>query len=304
MQVTPERYRRIAIASLVALFVGDRRRRRRATHQQRARMRRLAELQRDELRRRVVEARRDRAGQPAVQRARHGRRARSSASCRIESRPRPRGVVGLAWTLVVLRRCQRRARRDLGARRPAPDRDPGPPAAGAGRAGRQPRAVAGAGPTAIARTCSRRRPHADSSGPWSLARSAAIVAGTLVTGVGPARRRRDGASGSTSTSRRSPACTASIVIATIAVAVVARGARQRSARRAARRSPTPCRIWMFVGIVQAAIGYIQYFNDLPELLVGAHVAGAAARHAGDDASRAARRARLRRRARLLTHCLS
>jgi cytochrome c oxidase assembly protein subunit 15 len=32
--------------------------------------------------------------------------------------------------------------------------------------------------------------------------------------------------------------------------------------------------WIFVGALQAAIGYIQYFNDVPELLVGVHVAGA------------------------------
>ena len=35
-------------------------------------------------------------------------------------------------------------------------------------------------------------------------------------------------------------------------------------------------IWLFLGLLQAAIGYIQYFNDLPVLLVGAHVGGAAA----------------------------
>jgi cytochrome c oxidase assembly protein subunit 15 len=35
-------------------------------------------------------------------------------------------------------------------------------------------------------------------------------------------------------------------------------------------------IWLFVGLLQAAIGYIQYFNGLPVLLVGTHVGGAAA----------------------------
>ena len=34
--------------------------------------------------------------------------------------------------------------------------------------------------------------------------------------------------------------------------------------------------WIFIGLLQAAIGYIQYFNDVPELLVGLHVAGATA----------------------------
>jgi heme A synthase len=31
---------------------------------------------------------------------------------------------------------------------------------------------------------------------------------------------------------------------------------------------------VFVGLLQAAIGYTQYFNDVPPLLVGLHVAGA------------------------------
>jgi heme a synthase len=34
--------------------------------------------------------------------------------------------------------------------------------------------------------------------------------------------------------------------------------------------------WMFVGLLQAAIGYVQYLNDVPALLVGIHVAGATA----------------------------
>ncbi|MEO6651141.1 MAG: COX15/CtaA family protein [Ilumatobacteraceae bacterium] len=36
----------------------------------------------------------------------------------------------------------------------------------------------------------------------------------------------------------------------------------------------PVSTWLFAGVLQAAIGYVQYFNDVPELLVGAHVAGA------------------------------
>jgi heme a synthase len=34
--------------------------------------------------------------------------------------------------------------------------------------------------------------------------------------------------------------------------------------------------WMFVAVVQGGIGYLQYFNDVPAVLVGAHVAGATA----------------------------
>ena len=34
--------------------------------------------------------------------------------------------------------------------------------------------------------------------------------------------------------------------------------------------------WIFVALLQAAVGYVQYFNDVPALLVGVHVAGATA----------------------------
>jgi len=34
--------------------------------------------------------------------------------------------------------------------------------------------------------------------------------------------------------------------------------------------------WVFVGILQGAIGYVQYFNDIPEALVAAHVSAATA----------------------------
>ena len=34
--------------------------------------------------------------------------------------------------------------------------------------------------------------------------------------------------------------------------------------------------WILLGVAQAAIGYIQYFNEVPALLVGIHVAGATA----------------------------
>jgi cytochrome c oxidase assembly protein subunit 15 len=33
---------------------------------------------------------------------------------------------------------------------------------------------------------------------------------------------------------------------------------------------------MFIALLQGGIGYLQYFNEVPELLVGAHIAGATA----------------------------
>ena len=38
----------------------------------------------------------------------------------------------------------------------------------------------------------------------------------------------------------------------------------------------PISTWLFVGVLQAAVGYVQYFNDVPALLVGIHVAAATA----------------------------
>jgi cytochrome c oxidase assembly protein subunit 15 len=65
-----------------------------------------------------------------------------------------------------------------------------------------------------------------------------------------------------------------LVVTTIAIALVlaARLPSRAVDRRAMVEAMTA---WLLVGALQAAIGYIQYFNDLPELLVGAHVAGAA-----------------------------
>jgi cytochrome c oxidase assembly protein subunit 15 len=33
---------------------------------------------------------------------------------------------------------------------------------------------------------------------------------------------------------------------------------------------------MFIALLQGGIGYLQYFNGVPEMLVGAHIAGATA----------------------------
>jgi cytochrome c oxidase assembly protein subunit 15 len=40
------------------------------------------------------------------------------------------------------------------------------------------------------------------------------------------------------------------------------------------RDRTALSTWIFVALVQGAIGYLQYFNGVPELLVAVHIAGA------------------------------
>ena len=63
---------------------------------------------------------------------------------------------------------------------------------------------------------------------------------------------------------------------TIAIAL-GRAWRIRAQRRPTSAALTPAMTtWLFVAVLQAAVGYVQYFNDVPELLVGLHVAGATA----------------------------
>ncbi|MEZ5295633.1 MAG: hypothetical protein R2697_04980 [Ilumatobacteraceae bacterium] len=50
--------------------------------------------------------------------------------------------------------------------------------------------------------------------------------------------------------------------------------RLRSVASDRRALQTPLARWIGVGLAQAALGYIQYFSDVPELLVGIHVLGA------------------------------
>jgi len=43
-----------------------------------------------------------------------------------------------------------------------------------------------------------------------------------------------------------------------------------------RRLDGPIETLLVIGLVQGAVGYVQYFNDIPALLVGIHIAGATA----------------------------
>lgn len=103
---------------------------------------------------------------------------------------------------------------------------------------------------------------------------AAVFTGTLVTGSGPHAGDED--------ARRFGFDIASVarvhavaVLTTIAVTLVVIWRSRSIARDRAALTPA-LSTWMFVGVVQAALGYIQYLNDVPALLVGIHVAGATA----------------------------
>jgi cytochrome c oxidase assembly protein subunit 15 len=102
----------------------------------------------------------------------------------------------------------------------------------------------------------------------------AVFTGTLVTGAGPHAGDEN--------AERLDLDIASVarvhgttVMAAIALALAI--AWQIRRRRADDASLAPAvSTWLFVGVLQAAVGYVQYFNDVPELLVGIHVAGATA----------------------------
>jgi heme a synthase len=99
----------------------------------------------------------------------------------------------------------------------------------------------------------------------------ALVTGTVVTGAGPHAgdedARRYGFDIGGVARVHSASVISAVAIATLlAWVLVRRGTR--SELRAAMST------WMFVALVQGAIGYTQYFTGVPELLVGLHIAGA------------------------------
>jgi len=109
---------------------------------------------------------------------------------------------------------------------------------------------------------------------WLLATltGAAILAGTVVTGAGPHAGDEDVERLAVDISAAAR-IHGTLVMAALATAVVlAFVAPRRSEDRSALIGAISS--WIFVGMLQAAIGYIQYFNDVPTLLVGVHVAGA------------------------------
>jgi cytochrome c oxidase assembly protein subunit 15 len=104
--------------------------------------------------------------------------------------------------------------------------------------------------------------------------SLAVFTGTLVTGAGPHAGdedvRRFGFH--IPTVARVHGVTVMVTIA-IALGLLWRIGRQRRERAAMTPVMTT---WLFVAALQAIVGYVQYFNGVPELLVGLHVAGATA----------------------------
>ena len=107
----------------------------------------------------------------------------------------------------------------------------------------------------------------------AAATAVAIITGTVVTGAGPHAGDEEARRFSVDIADAARVHGVTVMIALVlALAIVA----------VTRRTPDapivngPLTSWLFVGLLQAGVGYMQYFNEVPALLVGIHVAGATA----------------------------
>jgi cytochrome c oxidase assembly protein subunit 15 len=111
--------------------------------------------------------------------------------------------------------------------------------------------------------------------PWTYAlafgTAIAIVTGTVVTGTGPHAGDEDARRWGFDIS--TVARIHAIVVLVTVVGFLALLWRLRGCRLPPRVWAA-LSTWLFVAVVQGAIGYLQYFNGVPEVLVGAHIAGA------------------------------
>jgi heme a synthase len=111
---------------------------------------------------------------------------------------------------------------------------------------------------------------------WALAAATtvAVITGTVVTGTGPhagdEEARRFGFAIGDVARVHGIAVTSTIAFAIVISLHVQRDATDRAALRA------PLTTWLFVAVLQAVVGYVQYFSDVPALLVAVHVSGATA----------------------------
>ncbi|MEP1125157.1 MAG: COX15/CtaA family protein [Ilumatobacter sp.] len=102
------------------------------------------------------------------------------------------------------------------------------------------------------------------------ATAAALVTGTVVTGAGPHAGEEDVRRFGFDIGTVARVHSVTVIVAVLTgVALAWLAARQRD-----HGFQNLLSTWLFVALVQGAIGYTQYFTGVPELLVGAHIAGA------------------------------
>ena len=107
-----------------------------------------------------------------------------------------------------------------------------------------------------------------------------IFSGTIVTGSGPHSGARDDQFverlpfAVRNVARLHGMATIAFLLATVALGWVLRPGLIETNSAAARRARRDLSPLLVVLIAQAGVGYVQYFSDVPPLLVGIHVAGA------------------------------
>jgi cytochrome c oxidase assembly protein subunit 15 len=109
------------------------------------------------------------------------------------------------------------------------------------------------------------------TGAAALSTAGALVTGTVVTGSGPHAGEED--------VRRYGFDIGTVARIHSVTVIVAVACGLGLAWLVVHREPSlrpPLSTWLFVAIVQGAVGYAQYFSGVPELLVGLHITGATA----------------------------
>jgi cytochrome c oxidase assembly protein subunit 15 len=107
-----------------------------------------------------------------------------------------------------------------------------------------------------------------------LGTTVAIVTGTVVTGAGPHAGDEEAVRLGVEIPTAARLHGVSVMVTLgLAVVLVARLRRDRSDAAVVRHGLGR---WLFVAMLQAGLGYLQYFTGVPAILVGAHVAGATA----------------------------
>jgi heme a synthase len=100
----------------------------------------------------------------------------------------------------------------------------------------------------------------------------ALATGTVVTGAGPHAGDEDARRFGVEIADAARVHGSSVLVAVAVMALLAWRLRSRPAERAELADWISA--WIFVAMLQGAIGYVQYFNEVPALLVGIHVFGA------------------------------
>lgn len=106
----------------------------------------------------------------------------------------------------------------------------------------------------------------------ATATALAIAFGTVVTGAGPHAGDEKARRFEISITRAAQMHSFAVWLAVGSVVALMYRLRRRAAERAVLDGPLV--LWICVAVLQAAIGYLQYFTGVPAALVATHVAGA------------------------------